>query len=150
MRFEERLRVPVAPTAAWDFLWDVPRVAACLPGCVGVDEVERQKSYRARFEDRIGPYKTSFELNVVVEDVQLGERIRLSATGQDRRLAISQKVILDVALHGTGPSETVLDVQADIEILGKAATLGQFAIKRKAQDVVGRFNKNIEAALLRE
>lgn len=148
MRFEEQLRAPVSAAEVWDLLWDVPRVAACLPGCVGVEEVEPRKSYRARFEDHIGPYKVSFELNVVVEDARPGERIRLLATGQDRRLGVSQRVALDVALRDSAPCETVLDVQADIEILGKAATLGQFAIKRKAQAVVRHFAQNMEAALL--
>jgi carbon monoxide dehydrogenase subunit G len=52
-----------------------------------------------------------------------------------------------VVLRPAGPRETVLDVTADVQILGKIATLGQFAIKRKAKDVVQRFARNLAAEL---
>jgi carbon monoxide dehydrogenase subunit G len=55
VHFEEQLRVPVSVADAWDFLWQTERVAACLPGCTGVEVVEAGKTYRAQFEDRIGP-----------------------------------------------------------------------------------------------
>jgi carbon monoxide dehydrogenase subunit G len=68
VRFEEQVTVPVALAAAWDFLWQTQRVAACLPGCTGVAEVEAGHRYKARFADAIGPYKASFDLDVVVQE----------------------------------------------------------------------------------
>jgi carbon monoxide dehydrogenase subunit G len=147
MRFEEQVRVPVSVAEAWDFLWQTQRVAACLPGCTGVVEVEPGQRYSAQFVDAIGPYKASFDLDVVVQEARPRERIRLQASGQDKRLGASQQVTLDVALRGVAPQATVLDVTADVQILGKIAALGQFAIKRKAKDVVQQFTRNVAAEL---
>ncbi|HLH24101.1 MAG TPA: SRPBCC domain-containing protein [Chloroflexota bacterium] len=147
MRFEEQVQVPVSVAAAWDFLWQVQRVAACLPGCTAVEEIEPGKRYKARFVDAIGPYKANFDLDVAVEEARPREGIRLRASGQDKRLGASQQVALAVTLRGPTPDSTVLNVTADVQVLGKIAALGQFAIKRKAKDVVQQFARNVAAEL---
>jgi uncharacterized protein len=147
MRFEEQVKVPVSLDEAWAFLWQAQRVAACLPGCTAVEEVEPGQRYRAQFADAIGPYKANFDLAIVVQEARPRERIRLQASGQDKRLGASQQVTLDVALRAVAPNVTVLDVTADVQILGKIAALGQFAIKRKAKDVVQQFARNVAAEL---
>jgi carbon monoxide dehydrogenase subunit G len=146
MRFEEQVQVPVPVPQAWDFLWQIKRVAACLPGCRGVTEIEAGQRYAAKFEDAIGPYKASFDLDIAVEETRPQEMIRLTASGQDKRLGASQQVTMTVHLRPAGAA-TVLDVTADVVILGKIATLGQFAIKRKAKDTVQKFARNIAAEL---
>ena len=143
MRFEEQIRVPVSVPAAWDFLWQVERVAACLPGCQSVREVVPGQTYQARFEDAIGPYRASFDLDIAVQETRPQELIRLTASGEDKRLRASQRATMTVSLHPDGAAASVLDVVADVTIVGKIATLGQFAIKRKANDVVQRFARNL-------
>lgn len=150
MQFVEQLRVPVSLAQAWEFLWRTNHVAACLPGCVDVEELEPGKSYKARFEDHVGPYKVGFVLDVTVEESVPQERIRLRASGTDSRLGISQIVVLDAHLHSELPGQTILDVNADVQVLGKVATLGQFVVKRKAREIVKQFAHNIDAELRRE
>ena len=147
MRFEEQIRVPVGVPQAWDFLWQIKRVAACLPGCREVEEIEPGKAYKAQFADAIGPYKASFDLDITVEETRPQEMIQLTASGQDKKLGASQQVTMTVRLRPAGEAATILDVTADVVILGKIATLGQFAIKRKAKDTVQKFARNIAAEL---
>ena len=147
MHFEEEIRVPVSLNEAWDFLWQAERLAACLPGCKSVQELEPRKRYKAQVEDHVGPFRVHFDLDVVVEASEPQEHVRLVATGQDRRLGASQRVALDVRLKGAGPQETILNVAADVEILGKIATLGQFVVKRKVKEVVSRFTENVRMQL---
>jgi uncharacterized protein len=149
MRFEELVKVPVSVPEAWDFLWQVKRVAACLPGCRDVVEIEPGKTYKAQFQDSIGPYKANFDLDIVVQETRPQELISLTASGQDKRLGASQQVTMTVRLRPAGEQATILDVAADVVILGKIATLGQFAIKRKAKDTVEKFTRNISAELQR-
>jgi carbon monoxide dehydrogenase subunit G len=147
LHFSERLEVPAPLAEAWAFIWDAPRLAGCLPGCVGVEEIEPGKLYRARFEDHVGPYKVHFDLNIEVKETQPLERVRIFASGRDPRLGITQRVDLTVELRDAGLAGTALAVEAEVEILGKVATLGQFVVKRKAQEVVRGFTHNIEAEL---
>lgn len=147
MRFEESLRVPATREAAWGFFWQTERVAGCIPGCTSAEEVEGGKSYRAVFEDSIGPYKVRFEMDIVVVEAREPERIRLQASGRDTRLGARQQVTLTVDLSDAATGETAIDVLADVEILGKVATLGQFAIKRKVKSVVEGFAQCVSREL---
>jgi carbon monoxide dehydrogenase subunit G len=147
VHFTEQLHAPVPLQEAWDFIWQVQRVAACLPGCVGVDEVVPNTEYLAHFADQVGPYKVKFDLNVKIQETVLLQAVRLLASGKDARLGVTQRVDLTLQLREAGPTETILDVNAELEVLGKVATLGQFVIKRKAAEIVRQFSQNIEREL---
>jgi len=147
VHFSEQLEVPAPLAEAWAFIWDAPRLAACLPGCVGVEQVRAGEAYRARFEDHVGPYKVHFDLDIKVKETVPLERVRIFASGRDARLGVTQRVDLTVILAEKETPGTTLAVEAEVEILGKVATLGQFVVKRKAQDVVKQFTRNIEAEL---
>jgi uncharacterized protein len=147
VHFTEQLSVPVSIAEAWDFIWQVERVAACLPGCTGVVEKVPQKSYVAHIQDHVGPYKVGFDLDVEIGDIQPQKSIKLKASGKDPKLGTSQRVEMLVMLREDGQHMTILDVDAEVEVLGKIATLGQFVVKRKAGDIVKQFTKNIAAEL---
>jgi uncharacterized protein len=147
LHFSEQLQVPAPIADAWEFIWDAPRLARCLPGCVRVEEIEAGKSYRARFEDHVGPYKVGFDLDIQVKETEPLKMVHIQASGRDAKLGVTQRVDLTVTLHETGAAGTALAVEAEIEVLGKVATLGQFVVKRKAQEVVKQFARNIEAEL---
>jgi carbon monoxide dehydrogenase subunit G len=146
MRFEEQIEVPASVDEVWEFLWQVQTVAACLPGCVSIREVEPERSYVARFEDKIGPYKVAFDMNITVDERIPLELVRLLCTGEDRKLRTSQRVSLEVRLHGMEEG-TRLEAVADVVVLGVLATLGQFVVKRKAREVVEGFAANLRTAL---
>lgn len=149
MRFDEEIAVPASVDAAWDFLWEFERLAACLPGCKDVQEIEPEKRYTARFEDRVGKYTIGFDMDIVVEERRPKSFVRLLCAGQDKRLRTSQHVVLDVELRPGDAGGTCLKAVADVTILGLLATLGQFVVKRKAKEIVQQFAKNIETELAR-
>lgn len=146
MHVQEEVRVPASAAQAWEFLWDIPRFAACLPGCKGVEEVEPGVRYRAQMSDHIGPYRIDAALDVQVQDARPLESIHILATGRDELLGTAQRVDLQVRLHEASPTETILDLSGEVEVLGKVAALGQFAIKRKVRDLTKTLAQNIAAA----
>jgi carbon monoxide dehydrogenase subunit G len=150
MRFDEEILVPASVDEAWDFLWQFERLAACLPGCTSVQEIDPQKKYAARFEDSIGKYTVGFDMDILVEEQCPQSFVRLLCTGQDKRLRTSQRVVLEVELRPDDTSGTCLKAVADVTILGLLATLGQFVVKRKAKEIVQQFAKNIETELARQ
>ncbi len=143
MRFEERLQVPVPRSAAWSFLWQTERLAACIPGCEELEEIVRGQSYKAVFADRIGPYQVRFDMTISVVEAVEPERVKLTASGRDARMGVSQKLELTVGLDEPSPAVTGMNVVADVEILGRVATLGQFVIKRKVKSVIEQFTENV-------
>src|SRR5438132_10034090 len=123
MHFSERFQAPAPLAVAWDFIWDAQRLAACLPGCVRVEEIQAGELYRARIEDHIGPYKVGFDLDIKVIESQRLERVRIQASGRDPRLGVTQKIDLTVALSDAVANGTSLAVEADVEVLGKIGLL---------------------------
>jgi carbon monoxide dehydrogenase subunit G len=146
MHVEEQIAVPAGQDQVWDFVWQTERLAACLPGCTEVETVTPGQAYRAVVQDRIGPYRIEADLDITVEEVEPPDRIRLRALGKDRRLGATQRVALEIRLRPVSPHETSLDATGEVEVLGKIASLGQFAIKRKLNDILKQFGANLSAA----
>ena len=149
MRFEERVEVPTGKADVWRFLWDVERVAKCMPGCQEVREVSPER-YEVVIEERMGPFKIRFDMEVEVLERREEELVRLGVQGSDRKLGTSSRGELEVHLEGLDSGSTALDIAADIQVTGKVASLGQAAIKRKAQDVVQKFAEALAAELQAE
>jgi carbon monoxide dehydrogenase subunit G len=149
VHFEEQVIAPVGQPAAWEFLWQTQRLAACLPGCKSVEELEPGKRYRAAFEDSVGPYQVHFDIDVTVEGSDPQTSVHLKAFGEDRRIGASQTVDLRVSLEPLSASETKIAIVAEVQLLGKIATLGQFLIKRKVKQVVADFALNVRTELER-
>ena len=146
MRFEERIEVQTGKTAVWRFLWDVERVARCMPGCQEVREVSPER-YEVVIEERMGPFKIRFDMEVEVLERKEEELVRLQAEGKDRKLGTNSRGEMEVRLEELDSGATALDIAADIQVTGKVASLGQAAIKRKAQDVVQKFAETLAAEL---
>ena len=149
MRFEERVEVPTGKAAVWRFLWDVERVAQCMPGFQEVREVSPEQ-YEVVIEERMGPFKIRFDMEMEVLERREEELVRLQVRGSDRKLGTSSRGELEVRLEGLDSGATALDIVADIQVTGKVASLGQAAIKRKAQDVVQKFAEALAAELQTE
>ena len=147
MHFEQRIEVQADIAKVWGFLWEVERLARCLPGCQEVREIEPQQKYEVVVEQRIGPFKARFEMDVNVEEREIERKVRLLAIGKDKKLGASTRAELEVQMEGMDSGGTALQITADIQVIGKIASLGQVAIKRKAQDIVERFAKAIAVEL---
>jgi carbon monoxide dehydrogenase subunit G len=146
LRFEQRFEVARDPGAVWTFLWDVPKLASCLPGVVEARPTEDPRRYTAVVAERVGPFQVRFYLDVEVAEVDEGRRVRAVASGKDSKLASQMRVDLEVRLAPEGAG-TAVDVAADVTVLGKLGTLGHSVIKRRGEEVVAKFAQNLRAAL---
>lgn len=149
MRIEHQIDVPVGLEEAWKFVWEIERLAACLPGCTRVEEVEALRRYSVQVEDQVGPYKVGFDFSVSVEESEPKRFIRVRAAGQDRRLGMSQQVDLFICFRGMDQERTILEIVADVNVVGRIAALGQFVVRRKIQETMSRFTSNVRAELER-
>jgi len=140
------IELPVAPPEAWRILWDVAKLARCVPGCDDVQDVEPPHLYRATVRQRVGPFHVELPLDVVVDSLEDGARLAVKATGRDTVLSSPVKVSMVVALAAGGPG-TVLTLQGKADVGGKLAGLGQGVIQRKTRDVLDEFAANLEQLL---
>ena len=142
------LDVGTTPEDLWAFLWDVPRMVGCVPGCMEAREIEPHRRYEARMTQRVGPITLSVPLEVTVAKIAAPSGLTLEAKGRDRLLgaAVSLSLTLHVAPSGVGSR---VRVEAEGRILGKLGALGQGVIQRKAEEVIDEFGARLRRAVER-
>jgi len=146
MRFSKEIVVARAPERVWAFLWDVERVAKCLPGCREARTVVTYERYAAIVGERVGPFTVQFPLEIQVLEAEEGRRLKAQATGRDSAMGSSLRVMLELDLV---PQDAgcMIRIASDAAVLGKLGTLGQWIIQRKADQIMEQFAAAIRQAL---
>lgn len=147
MRFEQQVTVQAPRQAVWEVFWDVPRMAACVPGCSGAEVVEPGQRYRAVVKEKVGPFRVTIPLAIEVLEAQAPERLTARASGRDGMVQSHVKVELAVRLREAGPQTTTLQLDADVAVLGKLGTLGHSIIMRKGKAIVEQFATALQDAV---
>jgi carbon monoxide dehydrogenase subunit G len=146
LRFEKEIEILNSRAKVWQFLWDVERLIACVPGCKEATTVESGKRYAATMVEKVGPFRVEFPMRIEVLDSQEKSYIKAQASGSDNRAASRMKVDLEVHLREDS-DRTHLSFIASVDILGKLATLGHSIIKRKADQVMEEFAQAVKKRL---
>ena len=138
MRFNREIPLTVEPGRVWDLLWDVGRVARCLPGAKAIREVIPHQRYEALVDERVGPFTMRFPLEIEVLEADPPRRLKAQAAGRDPKLGTALRVTFELAVDRAGKGSRLV-INADITILGTFAALGQGMIQQKAEGTMTRF-----------
>ena len=145
MRVAREVALAVSAERVWQALWDVPRMVACVPGCVDALEVEPRRRYQARMSQRVGPIALSVPLDIRVTDESPG-RLALEARGRDSMLAAEVQMSVRLAVAASEPGSR-LAVEAQGRVLGKLGALGASVIQRRAEELVDEFTARLRDAV---
>lgn len=146
MQFEEQISVAAPREKVWNFIWDVDRFIACVPGCKEAKTLENAKIYTATMVEKVGPFRVEFPMRIEVEQSEPLSHIKARATGSDSKIGSLMKIDLDVNLKEEG-NGTLLSLVITVDILGKLATLGHSIMKRKANQVMAEFVQELKKHL---
>ena len=146
MQFEKQVEVRASREKVWNFIWDVDRFIACVPGCKEARTIEAGKLYSATMIEKVGPFRVEFPTTIEVLEQEELTRIKAQASGTDNKIGSRMKLSLDVNIRQDG-EKTVLDFVAGVDILGKLAALGHGIIKRKADQVLDEFAHAVKQRL---
>ena len=146
MQFQKAVEIAVPREKVWNFIWDVDRFIACVPGCREAKTLEAGKRYSAIMVEKVGPFKVEFPTTIEVLEREELRRIKAQASGADNKIGSRMKIELDVNLRDQG-DKTVLEFIAAVDILGKLAALGHGIIKRKADQVLDEFAQAVKKRL---
>ena len=147
MRLENSCLIPADRTAAWSFLLDIPRAAACVPGLQEIVP-DGENRYRATLESRVGPMRLTFSGTVLVleSDESKGEA-RFQVEASDRRVGGSIKADMTMKLTDKPAGQTELSIVTDTAFMGKLGELGQPLMHRKARTTMEEFARNLTGLL---
>jgi carbon monoxide dehydrogenase subunit G len=146
LKVSEELNLGASQDEAWKLLRDTLRLAALLPGVEKVTPLDEPgaEAYQAKASDKIGPFKVALNLEIRVTEVREPHSLKASIKGSDsiglNRITGSLHITLIPALPAAQ-----MRFEADIEILGKLATLGAAPIRRRVTEKFAEFARNIQA-----
>ena len=148
MKLENRCLVPADIQRTWDLIMDIPRAAACVPGMEVVVQ-EEDGSYRASMKVRVGPMGLTLAgtLQVLEQDPDKGEA-RFLIEASDRRVGGAVRADLLIQLRSEQGDQTELVLNTDTTFIGRLGELGQPLIRRKANNTMEEFARNLAQQLI--
>jgi carbon monoxide dehydrogenase subunit G len=143
VQFENRATVPARCAAVWDFLMDIKRVGACVPGVDELREVDADQ-YQAIMRLKVGPIALTLDgtMRVVERDPER-RKATMRAEGRDKAVGGEVTANVVITLVERGPDSTELVIHTDANVLGKLGEFGQPVMRRKADTIMKELAGNI-------
>ena len=155
-RIDRAFEVAAAPAEVWPRLLDVQAVASWLPIMHSVREVSPSpsagggldgSSFRAAFEDKVGPFSLGADLLIEVAGVREPSEVSIRARGEDRQIRSRIKIDAACWLSAAAEGTTRVELVGSYEITGRVATLGAGVIRSKAAKLIDSFCANAARGL---
>ncbi len=147
MQFQHRVSIQAPSEKVWQFLLQVPDVGRCVPGVTDVTPLGGD-AYAGTMKVRVGPVALNLQGKLsIVEQDEAASRAVMRGEAADRRAGGSVNVRIELHLEPKGPTETDLLVTTDANVLGKLGEFGQPLIRKKADQTMDEFARNIQRAL---
>jgi len=148
MLIDHRITVPAPPERVWEFMMDIPAVSRCVPGLGNVSRIDDQ-TYSGVMSVRVGPIAVKLDGRVLLaERDEAAHLARMDLQAADKRVngAVNAKMRMELASVADG-NETDLAIHTDANVMGKLGEFGQSVIRKKADQILQDFAKNLSAAV---
>lgn len=145
MRIDQDISIPAPVERAWAVLIDIPSVATCVPGVESVVAIDDDQ-FRGLMKVRVGPIGLSLEGTVTVVELDHdGRTAKMHAEATDRRAAgaVRADITMSVQPDPANPDHARLVINTDAQVLGRIGEFGQPIIRRKADQVLTEFGRNL-------
>jgi carbon monoxide dehydrogenase subunit G len=146
MRFENSFDVGAPIDAVWDTLLDVERVAPTVPGAQVLERVG-DDAYKVAIKVKVGPMSMTYRGEVeITERDEAAHRAVMKARAKESRGQGTADADVTMVLAGRdgGTSATVT---TDVQLSGKAATMGQGVLQDVSRRLVDTFAANLSTML---
>lgn len=135
--------VPASPDLVWETLLNPEALAAVIPGCHKLDEVEKN-SYQAEVSLGVGPVRGKFRAKVALSDIIEGKSTTLSG-GLEGPLGTSSGVGHVVLSEEDGKTTVTYDYA--IKLSGTVASVGGRMLEGAAKALVKQFFNRLTAQI---
>jgi len=132
VKLQGETRFEAAPQQVWDVLLDAEVMAACIPGCKSLTEIEPDR-YKAVLKVGIGPVSGTYEGSFHVYDQQAPERYTMAFQGDGGPGFV--KGVSRTELRPDGDA-TIVGYECDLEVGGLIASVGQRVISSASSFLV--------------
>ena len=130
----------------WTLFRDVDRFARLIPGVsdIQVEKEGDQEKYIARLADKVGPFKIEMTVEIKLVQMVTNQLLEAQLTGFDGGGKNRMKGHLQAELSQLENDKTQVEFTANIEVLGRLASLGASPIRRRTDQHFSEFARRIE------
>ena len=149
MLIEHHITVPAPPERVWAFMMDVPAVSRCVPGVGDISQID-DTTYAGVMTVRVGPIQVRLDGRVILAERDASARqARMDLQAADKRVngAVNAKMRMHLQPAASGDGTDVA-IQTDANVMGKLGEFGQSVIRKKADQIVQEFARNLSAAVV--
>ena len=146
LQFENVFEVPLARDDAWRLLLDIPRIARCLPGAELTEAVDAY-TYKGNVNVKVGPVALTFAGTAIFEEIdESSHAVRVKGAGSEAKGRGRASAEFQIHLEAVGETLTRVVARSDVTLSGAVAQYGrgQGVMKAVADEIIGRFAKNLE------
>jgi hypothetical protein len=119
----------------WDLLLDTETVAACLPGCEGLEPIDKHK-YRAALTMNIAAVTGRYEGTIEMIDLKPPRSYRLIVEGRGKAGFINGTGAITLTAHEGGTQATI---DGTVQVGGTIARVGQRLLGGVSKMMMDRF-----------
>lgn len=147
MILDQKVVVQAAAERVWEFVMDIPAVSRCVPGVESFEKID-DDTFLGSLKVKVGPIGVKLSGKVmVVERDRENLRSRMDLQAAEKRLNSAVSAQATITLVPLSETETELQIHTESSILGKLGEFGQAVMRRKADQIVGEFARNMAKAI---
>lgn len=132
--------------AAFAFLRDPHRLAACIPGCRDLREIGPNR-YAAVLSSRVAFMTISFNVTIEILSMQAPDAIDAAIVGDAIGLGGHVSANASVRLVDEGAARTTIRYSSDVALTGRLGGLGQPVFRSTSAQLAREFGANLKRAL---
>lgn len=145
MRLDDTFEVQAPVDEVYETVLDVQRVTGCVPGAELISTDGDTSTVAIRV--KVGPISMQYRGEVeIVERDPVAHRAVMKVRARETRGQGTAEATAELRLHQNGGT-TVGEVGVDVDLTGRAASMGQGAIQDVSSKLVGRFARNLTRLL---
>lgn len=147
MKIQNEIEIAAPPDELFDILADPERVAPCMPGA-NLEAKEGDDAYEGSVKLKVGPITASYQGTLrFIELDRENRRAVMKASGQETNGQGNAEATITASVSGSD-SQSVLSMETDMEVRGKAAQFGRGALGNVSQRILQQFARNLESQVL--
>lgn len=146
MNYSDRFLISAPFEEVWAFAQDAQTLLSCIPNSSNVS-VTGDGGVTVVFTDRVGPFQVEFHVNGTFHVDSAEHRVLSEGGGKDVKMGNTMNLKVSLAVQQVESGEVEVSVDADVNVLGKVATLGFGIMKDKARKTMIGFVQNVHQRL---
>jgi carbon monoxide dehydrogenase subunit G len=146
MIFDGKIDLAVPVDRAWDFLIDINKFSACLPGIEEVKQID-DKTFEGALVASVGPISGKFQFRATIVESRPPDQMVVRTEGTDSVTKSIVNADMTVDLRKLADDKTQMDYKADVKIRGRLAILGDMVLRATATLILQEFTRRLHKGL---